>query len=112
VGVKAIHEEKLMRQTNNKVAEILKSKMAREKCDPDVMPYFTDYYWIPKDEVTNLAQEIVNLFKAQLDKLTVISGKEIAKLICTEVQGDTWEMTPDKELYLNGADQILKIIAK
>ena len=24
------------------------SKMALERCDPDVMPYFEDYYWIPK----------------------------------------------------------------
>ena len=22
--------------------------MALERCDPDVMPYFEDYYWLPK----------------------------------------------------------------
>ena len=32
------------------VVEWLESNMALERCDPDVMPYFTDYYWIPKDE--------------------------------------------------------------
>jgi len=59
------------------VADILKSKMALEKCDPDVMPYFTDYYWIPKDEVANLAQEILNLFKEVVDKLTVMDDEEL-----------------------------------
>ncbi len=27
----------------------IESKMAIERCDPDVMPYFTDYYWMPID---------------------------------------------------------------
>jgi len=27
----------------------LEKSMALERCDPDVMPYFTDYYWLPKD---------------------------------------------------------------
>ena len=30
------------------IREILNS-MAPERCDPDVMPYFTDYYWMPED---------------------------------------------------------------
>jgi len=30
------------------VVEWLTSNMALEQCDPDVMPYFEDYYWIPK----------------------------------------------------------------
>ena len=62
------------------VADILKSKMALEKCDSDVMPYFTDYYWIPKDEVANLAQEILNLFKAEVEKLTAIDDVEISNI--------------------------------
>ena len=36
-----------------KVAEEIKreleNNLAIERCDPDVMPYFTDYYWMPKD---------------------------------------------------------------
>ena len=62
------------------VAEILKSKMALEKCDPNVMSYFTDYYWVSKwvskDEIASLAQAIHNLYmawlRAEVEKLTVI----------------------------------------
>ena len=62
------------------MAEILKNKMALEKCDPNVMSYFTDYYWVSKwvskDEIASLAQAIHNLymawFRAEVKKLTVI----------------------------------------
>ena len=30
------------------VAEEILSQMALERCDPDVMAYFEDYYWLPK----------------------------------------------------------------
>ena len=38
---------------------ILKSKMALEQCDPDVMLYFTDYYWIPVDQIGELVKAII-----------------------------------------------------
>ena len=69
------------------VAEILKSKMALEKCDPNVMSYFTDYYWVSKwvskDEIASLAQAIHNLYmawlRAEVEKLEVIGDDEIMK---------------------------------
>ena len=30
------------------VAEEILNQMALERCDPDVMAYFEDYYWLPK----------------------------------------------------------------
>ena len=33
------------------------SKMALERCDPDVMPYFEDYYYIPKSVLKDLLRE-------------------------------------------------------
>ena len=47
------------------VKKILKSKMALEQCDSDVMPYFTDYYWVPEDQITELAKELCQLFEAK-----------------------------------------------
>lgn len=37
-------------------------------CDPDVMPYFADYYWIPKDQTSNLAQHICQLLEPKSDE--------------------------------------------
>ena len=47
------------------VKKILKSKMALEQCDSDVMPYFTDYYWVPEDQITELVKEICRLFEEE-----------------------------------------------
>ena len=41
-----------------KLVGILKSQMALEQCDPAVMPYFTDYYWIPADKIDILAKAL------------------------------------------------------
>ena len=49
------------------VKKILKSKMALEQCDPDVMPYFTDYYWIPVDQIDEITCQICQLFQSKED---------------------------------------------
>jgi len=35
-------------KTARLVAEEILNQMVLERCDPDVMPYFEDYYWLPK----------------------------------------------------------------
>ena len=44
-----------------KIEEIFKeieSQMAIERCDPEVMPYFTDYFWMPVDVWQSLKDRI------------------------------------------------------
>lgn len=35
--------------TYREIGEWLEKRFALERCDPDVMAYFEDYYWMPKD---------------------------------------------------------------
>jgi len=50
----------LFEQKVREIFEWIKSKMALEQCDTDTMPYFTDYYWIPKDVLQDLAAEYLD----------------------------------------------------
>ena len=37
--------------------ERMLNQMALERCDPDVMPYFEDYYWLPKSVMQSLKKQ-------------------------------------------------------
>ena len=42
-----------------KIVEYIEKNMELERCDPDVMAYFTDFYWIPKDVWQDKIKELI-----------------------------------------------------
>lgn len=59
--------EKTKLEVAREIFEEIVSKMALERCDPDVMAYFTDYYWIPRDVLEDLKQSTLKKYRGEED---------------------------------------------
>jgi len=42
------HQKEKIEEAKKQERERILNQMEPERCDPDVMPYFEDYYWLPE----------------------------------------------------------------